>query len=437
MKRVSILIILWCFAFTGFSQELLKVMDAVQAALRNNYSIVMARNDAEVASNNNNIGTAGFLPVAGAAAGYQGNLTSSSLKYFDGRNIDATNKQSTSLTAAATVDWTLFNGMAMFTSKAQLAELEKMGDNDLRMMIENTVASVIMNYYALVQFKQMEAVLQQAIQLSLERKRLAEMKLRLGSGSELDLLQAIVDMHADSSTLILQQNQVRTVKVEINKLMVRDVETDFEVANEIPYSDTLKYHSIVQQTIAQSPQMMAARYNARLAMLDVRQARSVFYPVVGVFGGYSYTGSNSQAGLVSDNTSYGLNYGATVTLNLFNGLNNINNLKNAKLMSENADLTAKQTELNLRGDVAQLYDDYRTALMLVGFETDNVRIARENTAIAFEKYNLGAMTDIDLRTTQQKLLDAERRLLTAQYEAKNREIELRVISGSLMKNLGF
>jgi outer membrane protein TolC len=75
--------------------------------------------------------------------------------------------------------------------------------------------------------------------------------------------------------------------------------------------------------------------------------------------------------------------------------------------------------------------------MLVGFETDNVRIARENTAIAFEKYNLGAMTDIDLRTTQQKLLDAERRLLTAQYEAKNREIELRVISGSLMKNLGY
>ena len=98
---------------------------------------------------------------------------------------------------------------------------------------------------------------------------------------------------------------------------------------------------------------------------------------------------------------------------------------------------SKQTDLNLRGDVAQLYDDYRTALMLVAFENDNVRIARENTSIAFEKYNLGAMTDIDLRTTQQKALDAERRLLTAQYEAKSREIELRVISGSLMKNIGF
>ena len=123
--------------------------------------------------------------------------------------------------------------------------------------------------------------------------------------------------------------------------MVRDVETDFEVATEIPYADTLKYHSIVQQTIAQSPQMMAARYNARLAQLEVRQAKSVFYPSFGVFGGYSYTGANSQTGLLSDNKIYGLNYGATITMNLFNGLNNITNLKNAKVMAENADLSIK------------------------------------------------------------------------------------------------
>jgi outer membrane protein len=437
MKKIILIIVITGYAMTGFSQQMLNVMDAIRAALQNNYSIVMATNNATIAGNNNNIGNAGFLPVAGVAAGYTGNITTSEQKYFDGSERSGTNAKSTSLVAAAEVDWTLFDGMAMFTNKAQLAELEKMGENDLRMMIENTVADVILNYYALVQFNQMEIVLQQAIQLSLERKRLAEMKLRLGSGSELDLLQAIVDMHADSSTLILQQNQTRTIKVEINKLMVRDVETDFFVAAEIPYSDTLEYHNLVQQTVSQSPQIMAARYNARLAELGIRQARSVFYPVAGVFGGYSYSGSNSQTGLVSDNTSYGLNYGATLTLNLFNGTNNLNNLRNAKVVSENAELNYKQTELNLRGDVAQLYDDYRTALMLVAFETDNVRIARENTSIAFEKYNLGAMTDIDLRTTQQKLLDAERRLLTSQYEAKSKEIELRVISGSLMKNIGF
>ena len=188
---------------------MLKIMDAIQAALQNNYSIVIARNNAEVAANSNNIGTAGFLPVAGATAGYQGNLTNSTRSILTDGNSAQQTSSPTSLTAAATVDWTLFDGMAMFTSKSQLAELEKMGENDLRMMIENTVAAVILDYYALVQFKQMEAVLQQAIQLSLERKRLAEMKLKLGSGSELDLLQAIVDMHADSSTLILQQNQVQ------------------------------------------------------------------------------------------------------------------------------------------------------------------------------------------------------------------------------------
>jgi outer membrane protein TolC len=120
-------------------------------------------------------------------------------------------------------------------------------------------------------------------------------------------------------------------------------------------------------------------------------------------------------------------------MNLFNGTKNLTNIKNAKIWYESAGLAEKMTELNLRGDVLQLYNDYRTALMLVKFEQDNLLLARENTRIAFEKYNLGAMNDIDLRTIQQKQLDAERRLLTAQYQAKSKEVELRVLSGTILQ----
>jgi outer membrane protein len=432
MKHLILLISL-LFPFLVHSQDTLRLDEAIGMALMNNYSIIIASNASQVAANSNTIGNAGFLPTAEITAGYQGNITNSQQKYFDGRERTGTNAKSTGITAGVGIEWTLFDGLAMFTNKEQLAELEKLGDVQARMMVENTVADVILNYYAIVQYERMTDVLRQAIDLSMERRRLAEVKLKLGSGSELDLMQAIIDMHADSSQLIQQENLIKSIQIQLNKLLVRDVAIPFRVARQIPYSDTLRYESILRTALAQNPGLIEARVSSRISQLDIRQAKSPLWPMLGVYGGYNYAGSNSQTGFISNNLSYGLNYGITASLNLFNGTKNLTNIKNAKIWYENAGLAEKQTELNLRGDVLLLYNDYRTALMLVKFEHDNLLLARENTRIAFEKYNLGAMNDIDLRTIQQKQLDAERRLLTAQYQAKSKEVELQVLSGTILE----
>lgn len=57
--------------------------------------------------------------------------------------------------------------------------------------------------------------------------------------------------------------------------------------------------------------------------------------------------------------------------------------------------------------------------------------ARRNLGIAQEKYKLGALNDLELRETQQKLMDAENRLLQANFQYKSAEIELLRISGQL------
>lgn len=415
------------------SQDTLRIGDAIAMALMNNYSLLIVSNEAAIAANNNTVGNAGFLPVADVTAGYQGNVTNSEQQYFDGRERLGTNAKSANLTAGAGIDWTLFDGLAMFTNKSRLAEMEKMGEVQSKIMIENTVAAVMLNYYAIVQYEQMTRVLRQAIELSMERKRVAQMKLKLGSGSELDLMQALVDMHADSSQLIQQENLIRSLRIELNKLMVREVATAFHVSLRIPYSDTLNYNRILDKALAQNPELIKARIETRMARLDVRQAQSPLYPRLGVYAGYAYSGSTSETGFISSSTSYGWNYGVTASLNLFNGMKNLNNIRNAKLYFENAGLAEKQAELSLRGSLLQAYDDYRTALLLIRFEQDNLVLARENTRIAFEKYNLGAMNDIDLRSIQQTQLDAERRLLAAEYAAKGKEVELRVLSGSMLE----
>ncbi len=95
----------------------------------------------------------------------------------------------------------------------------------------------------------------------------------------------------------------------------------------------------------------------------------------------------------------------------------------------------KDTDLNLHTDLYKIYNDYVTNLRIIGIELVNQEVARENVEVAFEKYRLGSINDIELRETQKKYIDAQYQLLLSQFQAKKAEIELLRISGELYKVL--
>jgi len=70
-------------------------------------------------------------------------------------------------------------------------------------------------------------------------------------------------------------------------------------------------------------------------------------------------------------------------------------------------------------------------LKLVRLETDNLKLAKENVQIALEQYQLSVINDIDLRAIQLKQIESETNLLISQFLAKQSEIQLKLISGTL------
>ena len=88
-------------------------------------------------------------------------------------------------------------------------------------------------------------------------------------------------------------------------------------------------------------------------------------------------------------------------------------------------------------DLYKIYNDYITNLRIVDIELINQDVAKENVNVAFEKYRLGSINDIELRETQKKFIDAQYQLLLSQFQAKKAEVELLRISGELGKLLKF
>jgi outer membrane protein TolC len=98
---------------------------------------------------------------------------------------------------------------------------------------------------------------------------------------------------------------------------------------------------------------------------------------------------------------------------------------------KNAELQEYDLTLSLYTDLADLWQAYENNRMLLALEKENVIAARENYDIAHERYLLGDLSGIEMREAQKSLLDAEERILVAEYNTKVCEISLLQLSGSI------
>ena len=92
-------------------------------------------------------------------------------------------------------------------------------------------------------------------------------------------------------------------------------------------------------------------------------------------------------------------------------------------------------EQALRADLSNLWQSYLNNLKLVALERQNLVTAKDNYSIAMERYLLGDLSGIEMREAQKSLLDAEERLLSAEYNTKLCEISLQLISGNVLSYL--
>lgn len=417
------------------AQDTVTLAEFIATGLEQNFSIRLARIDAAIAENNNTLGKAGFLPTLTTSGTKSWTVNNTRLEFFSGDIREGKNAHSDNFNPNATLSWTIFDGFAMWINKQRLNELEKMGEIQARITIEENIIQIVETYYLIVQQEMLLDVIREALSLSLERKKLAEVRLQYGTDSKLDLLQALTDLDADSARLLQTINSMQQLKANLNILIGRDPSIPFHVRKDIPLTDNLLLPPLLEKALENNAILLAARLNSAIAALDTKQAMGDYFPRLSFYTAYNYNISHAQIGIMKQNKSYGYTYGLIATFPLFEGFNRNTDLKNARLMQQSAEISYQSRELELRSSMFKTFQNYTNALALIRMENRNVKIVQENVTIAAEKYRLGSLSAIDLRTVQQKLIDAESRLIAAKVQAKQAEQELLRLSGELFKFL--
>lgn len=439
MKFLKIyLVLIFCFATViktvaqTTKPPLLTLKEAVEIALKNNYNIKLSANNNTIAKNNVTLGNAGILPQVSLDATLANSIQNTKQTRTDGTVNEINGAHNSNLSYGPSLNWTIFDGFAMFANLDQLKGLSRLSELSQRDTIESTISDVISTYYNLVNQDQQIKALQGAIEISRTQLRYANDKLQVGRGSGLDVLNAKVNVNTDTAALITQIQQYRSTKVSMNQLLVRDLQTDFSVTDTIVIDEKLLLGNILSQAQTQNPSILISQINRELADINLRQVRALRYPTVGLTGGYTISNNKTPANLVTRQQDIkGFNYGLTASFNIFNGFNQSRIERNAQIEIENSALNLSKTRQNIEARINTLYISYLSGLEQVKLNQSNVDIAKRNLDISLEKYKLGNITPLEIREAQRNYLDAQSRYFQSQYQTKSAEVTLKEITNSI------
>ena len=439
MKRIVILLMATAgLALSSQAQPpVYTLKDCLEQGILNNYSLRIAQNDERISQNNATLANAGALPTLDLSAGYSGTLNNTDTEErATGITTSENSVLDQTIDAGINLDWTIFDGFNITANYQQLKELERQGETNTRIALEDLIANIAAEYYNYVQQKIRLKNFRYAMSLSRERLRIVEARFHIGDFSRLDYQQAKVDFNADSAQYMKQQEALHTSRIELNELMAnKDVDQFFIIRDSLINIDhILDFDELWNATLQVNASLMAAIQNQNIARLDYKKICSRDYPYVRLNGGYGYSLNKYEMGANTRRSTLGLNFGITVGFKLFDG-NRRRERRNASLAIQNARLEREQVEQTLRADLSNLWQAYRNNLELLSLERQNLVAAKDNHEIAMERYMLGDLSGIEMREAQKSLLDAEERILSAEYDTKMCEISLLQLSGKVTEYL--
>jgi len=434
MKLNYLSILAFLFVLPSKGQNIYELKDCISVGLERNFSILIATNNEIISKNNFTPGNAGLLPSVDLTGGHSGTLNNTDSNLSDGTKTSSNGVFNTSTRGSAALGMTLFNGFNAVTTYKKLDELNKVGQLNKQLAIEELISGIVSGYYNYILQVQLMNNLKYALTLSRERLRIDEYRYLQGSGSKLEVLQSRVYVNSDSSKLSKQNEVVRAAQIHLNEMMALE-----DLGNEFISKDTsmnvnpdLIYAKLLEDTKNLNTSLLLASKSKVISEYDYKLATSRTYPYLNFNTGYGYTYNTYSAGNTKNQLTGGMNYGLTLGVNIFDGFNKRMDIRNATIEIQNKELRYSEIEQGLIADLITIYYAYSNNLKLIRLEEQNLETAAENLSIAMERYKLGDLSGLEMREVQKSLLDAKENLLSVQYMTKLAEISLFQISGRIM-----
>lgn len=435
------------FAFAkAYSQQPTPLLSRTEAAtlmLQNNYGIKVAENNTVVAENNASKLNADFLPTVQGLAGASIDRNNSRTA-FDGaldqngnprQDVVINDADTRRYNASINVDYTIFDGLGRRYNYERLQEIYGLTKLQARETIENNTLQLMSVYLEIARLTENEQIFKQVLEISKQRELRSQYRFDYGQVSKLEVLNARVDINTDSINLLNAAQRLRNAKRDLNLLMQRDLEAQFQVDTLVTLTDLLRIENLVQKATENNVRILQAQSSERISELAIKRSKSLLLPRIGLNGAYGWNITENPASAFfppTTNTSDNMRLGVNLTWNIFDGGVSLIGIRNAKVQNENDTLLKKQILQEVARDLANAKGNYANALAIFNMQEQNVATNQDNFARTQEQFNLGQVSSVEFRQAQVNLLNALTVKNLAKYDAKLAEYQVLLLAGQLL-----
>ena len=378
MNHLGVFLMLLAASFSVKAQSILSLEEATNLALQHNYDIQLAQQNVELAENNASIYNTGLLPTT--------NLNGSgTVTYNNGENetsqgtstFDATDAYQYG--ASLGINYTIFNGLGRKYNYKSLKEQHNLTELQAQQIIEQTIVQLSNAYYQIAQLGENISILENTMEISKTRLKRVKYGFEYGQVSQLNILNAEVDVNNDSINLLNTLQQFDNAKRNLNLILGRNLDESFTVDTAVTFDMTLSRNDLNSKAQERNIQIQQTQSQLRNSEFAIKASRSGWFPSLSANAAYAYSGNKNPASpFLQGSQSYGPQAGLSLSWNIFDGGSTKNRVQGAKIELETQKLQKEKTLYTVERDVLNAHASYQNALFVFDAQKDNLTTAKGN-----------------------------------------------------------
>lgn len=259
-----------------------------------------------------------------------------------------------------------------------------------------------------------------------ESQAAAQLREQAGSATRSDELRARLEVANSRQALLQAENQKRSAMYALGRLVAVDGPVDASAAEPIePRELALTRQQIIDEAVSQSPAVITAITNERVAGYGVRTARAQYLPSLSGSGSYNWSNTDPSFSGVRGSWSTRL----SLSFPVFNRFAREESYERATVQARVAQYQLDDAQRAARANVERVLGSLETARLQIGLAEESLDVATEDMRVQEERYRLGVATILERVTSQENLVSAEAALIAARYDYQLALAELEALVG--------
>lgn len=418
------------------AQEVISLENAVRYALENKAEAVKARLDVENAENKIAEARANALPQINGSAGVTHNAILQQMALsMGGQTTIIRMGQPWVSTPAIQLDQQIFN-LAVFTGLKAAKSTKEFYIINQQLTEEQLVEKVATNYFEVYKTKSQLNTLKKTIQNTTRVRDVIQSLFQSGLAKKIDLDRMNVTLNNLNSSQIQLENALALQENSLKYFIGMDIATPIELPEQ-KFDLQLADLEDRPTTLDNRTEILLLNKQRELLGYNKKAIDAMRYPTVafsGNYGGYGmgdkfpYFAGKNNGVTWSEFSALSLN----IRVPIFAGFSNRSKVRQAQNQIDQLDVDIYDAKLGLMLGLENAYTQMKNAILTLGTQEANQKLAKEVLENVENNYKNGLATLTDLLEAETSYADAQNNYTNAVLSYKLAEVGLKKAKGELI-----